>query len=46
MAKSIKISDEYHKKVNELAKKERRSRKTIIERALENFFKCKGVYDT
>ena len=37
MAKAIKISDENYKKICMIAKKERRSRKTIIDIAIENY---------
>ena len=37
MAKAIKISLENYKKICTIAKKERRSRKTIIDIAIENY---------
>lgn len=43
MPQAIKISDENYKLVCQVAKEERRSKKAIIDRALENFFKMKGV---
>lgn len=41
MDKSVKVSDENYKKVSKVAKEERRSIKTIMEIALENYFKRK-----
>ena len=41
----IRITDEKHKLIKDLAKKERRSMKSILERALENFFKAKKVLE-
>lgn len=43
MPKSIKISDDNYKKIVNLAKEERRAKKAIIDRALENYFKVKGI---
>ena len=43
MAVSIKISDENYKLICRLAKQERRSKKTVIDRALENYLKLKKI---
>ena len=42
MDKSIKISDENYNLICKIAKEERRSRKTIIDIALEDYLKKKG----
>ena len=39
MAKGIKISDDTWDKINEEAKKERRSKKTVMDMAVENYLK-------
>jgi len=45
MAVSIKISDENYQLICNLAKQERRSKKTVIDRALENYFKSKKIME-
>lgn len=42
MDKSVKVSDENYQKVCKIAKVERRSRKTIMAIALEEYLKKKG----
>lgn len=43
MSKLIKISDDNHKILKKLSKEERRSIKTIVDRALRNLFKSKKI---
>ena len=42
MAQSIKISDENYRNICKVSKQERRTKKTVIDKALENYFK-KGL---
>ena len=42
MAKGIKISDKVWKKVTDEAKKERRSKKAVMDIAVEDYLKKKG----
>jgi predicted transcriptional regulator len=43
MTQSVKISDEDYKIIETIAKKERRSRKTILSFAVQNYGKAKKI---
>jgi len=43
MAQAIKISDENYIKIEELSVRERRTKKSVIDKALENYFKSKKI---
>ena len=45
MSKLIKVSDDNHKLLTELSKKEKWTMKDLADRALENYFKAKGILE-
>jgi len=40
MDKTVKITKENYQKVDQIARHQRRSRKTILAKAIENYYNC------